>query len=391
MMADPTRVLRRATLAVLCCAFGLGAVLGALAPRPGGAIETEAKQLILVDGATGTALAEKNPDQPMHPASMSKMMTLYIAFEYLTSGRLAMDDAFTVSQKAWRMKGSRMFVEVGSRVTVEELLRGIIVQSGNDACIVLAEGLAGSEAAFADMMNEEAAALGLEDSHFVNSTGWPHPDHVTTARDLAELARRIVTDFPQYYAMFAEKTYTYNDIRQGNRNPLLYRYDGADGLKTGYTKASGYGLAASARRGDQRLILVLNGLAGVNVRAREAERWLDYGFREFKNYVLFKEGQVVDSFDVWFGDVEAVPLVVDREVALVMSREARADMVVKIVADGPIPAPVEQGDEVAKLVVSAPDMVAREWSLAAGASVDSLSGFRRIGAAITELIWRRSR
>ncbi len=390
-MADSKSLIRRATLVVLCCALGLGAVLGVLAPRPGGAIETEAKQLILVDGATGAPLAEKNPDQPMYPASMSKIMTLYIAFEYLTSGRLAMEDAFTVSQKAWRMKGSRMFVEVGSRVTVEDLLRGIVVQSGNDASIVLAEGLAGSEAAFADMMNEKAAVLGLEDSHFVNSTGWPHPDHVATARDLAELARRIITDFPQYYAMFSEKTYTYNDIRQGNRNPLLYRYDGADGLKTGYTRASGYGLAASAKRGDRRLVLVMNGFTDVNVRAQEAERWLNYGFREFKYYVLFKAGQVVDNFDVWFGDAETVPLVVDRDVAFILSRRARAGMEVKIVADGPIAAPVKKGDQVAKLVVSAPDMAEREWPLAAGASVDSLSGFRRIGAAITVLIWGRAR
>ena len=332
-------------------------------------------------------LAEKNADQPMYPASMSKMMTLYIAFERLASGRIAMQDEFTVSRKAWRMKGSRMFVEVGSKVSVADLLRGIIVQSGNDASVVLAEGLTGSEEAFADLMNRKAVELGLRGSRFVNATGWPHPDHVTTAHDLAELARRIIADFPQYYPMFAEKTYTYNDIRQGNRNPLLYRYDGADGLKTGHTEASGYGLVASAARHDQRLILVVNGLSGVNVRAREAERWLDYGFREFKNYVLFEAGQTVDEFDVWLGEAETVPLVVDRDVAVVMSRKARTGMVVKIVADGPVSAPVERGTVVARLVVSAPDTAAREWPLMAGATVDSLSGFGRLGAAIHELIW----
>lgn len=386
-MTGPKREIRRVALVALRCALGLGAILSIPVPTPGAAFETEARQLVLTDGATGMVLAEKNADQPMYPASMSKMMTLYIAFERLASGRITMQDEFTVSQKAWRMQGSRMFVEVGSKVSVADLLRGIIVQSGNDASVVLAEGLAGSEEAFADLMNRKAAELGLRGSRFVNATGWPHPDHVTTAHDLAELARRIIADFPQYYPMFAEKTYTYNDIRQGNRNPLLYRYDGADGLKTGHTEASGYGLVASAARHGQRLILVVNGLSGVNVRAREAERWLDYGFREFKNYVLFEAGQTVDEFDVWLGETETVPLVVDRDVAVVMSRKARAGMVVKIVADGPVSAPVERGTVVAKLVVSAPDTAAREWPLMAGATVDSLSGFGRFGAAIHELIW----
>ena len=386
-MIGPRREIHHVALVALRRALGFGAILGVLASAPGGAFETEAKQLVMTDGATGMVLTEKNADQPMYPASMSKMMTLYIAFEHLASGRLAMQDEFTVSRKAWRMRGSRMFVEVGSKVSVADLLRGIIVQSGNDASVVLAEGIAGSEEAFADLMNGKAAELGLDDSHFVNATGWPHPDHVTTARDLAELARRIIADFPQYYPMFTEKTYTYNDIRQGNRNPLLYRYDGADGLKTGYTEASGYGLAASAERRGQRLILVMNGLSGINVRAREAERWLDYGFREFKNYVLFEAGQTVDEFDVWLGEAETVPLVVDRDVAVVMSRKARAGMVVKIVADGPVSAPVERGSAVARLVVSAPDMAVREWPLMAGATVDSLSGFGRLGAAIHELIW----
>ena len=325
----------------------------------------------------------------MYPASMSKIMTLYIAFEHLADGRLALEDSFTVSKKAWRMKGSRMFVEVNKKVTVAELLRGIIVQSGNDASVVLAEGLAGSEAAFADLMNEKAVELGLDDSHFVNSTGWPDPEHLTTARDIAELSRRIIVDFPEYYPMFAEKSYTYNGIRQGNRNPLLYRYDGADGLKTGYTVASGHGLTASAKRGEQRLVLVVNGINGVDVRAREAERLLDYGFRAFKTYVLFRAGQVVDEFDVWLGEADAVPLVVESDVVLMMPRKARKDMEVKIVADGPVAAPVEKGTRVATLVVSAPEIATREWPLAAGASVDSLSGFGRIGAALDALIWGR--
>ena len=391
-MADRIPVRRRAGLAVLYCALFLclgGALSAGLQPRPAAAVDTEAQQFILMDAGTGIVLAEKNSDELMYPASMSKIMTLYIVFEHLADGRLALEDSFTVSKKAWRMKGSRMFLEVNSKVTVSELLRGVIVQSGNDASIVLAEGLAGSEAAFADLLNEKAAELGLDDSHFVNATGWPDPDHVSTARDIAELSRRIAVDFPEYYTMFAEKSYTYNGIKQGNRNPLLYRYDGADGLKTGYTQASGHGLAASARRGAQRLVLVLNGINGVDVRARESERLLDYGFRAFKTYVLFRAGQVVDTFDVWLGEADALPLVAERDVVLMMPRKSRKAMVVKIVADSPIAAPVEKGARVATLVVSAPDVETHQWPLLAGASVDSLSGFGRIGAAIDALIWGR--
>ncbi len=389
-MADGTPVRRRAGLTALYCALCLclsGAFAAALQPGPAAAVDTEAQQFILMDAGTGMVLAEKNADEPMYPASMSKIMTLYVVFEHLADGQLDLEDTFTVSKKAWRMKGSRMFLEVNTKVTVSELLRGVIVQSGNDACIVLAEGLAGSEAAFADLMNERADELGLADSHFTNATGWPDPDHITTARDIAELSRRIIEDFPEYYPMFAEKSFTYNGIKQGNRNPLLYRYDGADGLKTGYTQASGHGLAASAKRGEQRLVLVVNGINGVDTRARESERLLSYGFRAFKTYVLFRAGQVVDTFDVWLGEADALPLVAESDIVLMMPRKSRKGMVVKIVADGPIAAPVEQGTRVATLVVSAPDVETRQWPLLAGASVDSLSGFGRIGAAIDALIW----
>ena len=389
-MADGTPVRRRAGLTALYCALCLclsGAFAAALQLGPAAAVDTEAQQFILMDAGTGMVLAEKNADEPMYPASMSKIMTLYVVFEHLADGQLDLEDTFTVSKKAWRMKGSRMFLEVNTKVTVSELLRGVIVQSGNDACIVLAEGLAGSEAAFADLMNERADELGLADSHFTNATGWPDPDHITTARDIAELSRRIIEDFPEYYPMFAEKSFTYNGIKQGNRNPLLYRYDGADGLKTGYTQASGHGLAASAKRGEQRLVLVVNGINGVDTRARESERLLSYGFRAFKTYVLFRAGQVVDTFDVWLGEADALPLVAESDIVLMMPRKSRKGMVVKIVADGPIAAPVEQGTRVATLVVSAPDVETRQWPLLAGASVDSLSGFGRIGAAIDALIW----
>ncbi|MBT3628537.1 MAG: D-alanyl-D-alanine carboxypeptidase, partial [Rhodospirillaceae bacterium] len=259
------------------------------------AFETSAKEVILVDDTTGAVLLAKNSDRRMFPASMSKLMTLYVVFSKLTEGSLSLDDQLRVSEKAWRMGGSKMFVELNSRVSVNELLRGIIVQSGNDACIVLAEGIAGTEAQFVELMNAAAKKLGLRNSHFMNVTGWPHPEHVTTARDLVILAHSIIREFPLLYPIFQEKSYTYNGIKQGNRNPLLYTYAGADGLKTGHTEASGYGLLASAVRGNRRLILLANGMADVNDRARETERMLDYGFNEYSNYTLFKAGEIVEQ------------------------------------------------------------------------------------------------
>ncbi len=369
-------------------ALVLAVVLFAAAlTRPASAFETEAKQVVLVDDLTGTVLLDKNPDAPMFPASMSKLMTLYVVFERLAEGSLSLEDTFRVSEKAWRMGGSKMFVEVNSRVAVGDLLRGVIVQSGNDACIVLAEGLAGSESAFADIMNQRAKAIGLRNSNFVNSTGWPHPEHVTTARDIAILAHQIILNFSQFYPIFAEKNYTFNGIRQGNRNPLLYRYSGADGLKTGHTEASGYGLAASAVRSGRRLILVANGMESVNMRAQETERLLDYGFREFDNYRLFRAGDTVDEVEVWLGDEPNVPLVIQQDVVVTLPRKARSGLTVKVLAPGPVPAPVTQGAEVAKLVVSAPETEAIELPLFAGAEVGRLSGFGRIGAAISYLVW----
>ena len=227
---------------------------------PATATETAAEYAILLDFDTGATLLEKNADHPTAPASMSKLMTLYMVFERLKSGILRLEDTFPVSEKAWRMGGSKMFVGVNTRVKLEDLLRGIVVQSGNDACIVVAEGLAQHEAAFAEEMTERAREIGLTNSTFTNSTGWPDPDHLMSVRDIATLSTIVIREFPDLYSMFAEKSFTYNDIKQSNRNPLLYRYDGADGLKTGHTEASGYGLAASVSKRGRRLLLVVNGL-----------------------------------------------------------------------------------------------------------------------------------
>ena len=267
------------------------------------ALETLGKQAILIDATTGTILFSKNPDERMTPSSMSKIMTIYKLFERLKDGELSLTDKFSVSEKAWRKQGSKMFVAVNSRVTIEDLIRGIIVQSGNDATIVVAEGLSGSEGAFADEMNETAKQLNMTNSNFINASGWPDPDHETTARDLAKLTVATVKNFPDLYRYYGEKTFTYNGIKQGNRNPAIYRNIGADGLKTGHTEAGGYGLTVSAIRKNRRLILVINGLPTKKSRAVESERILDWGFREFNNYALFKAGETVTEAQIWMGEM----------------------------------------------------------------------------------------
>ena len=360
--------------------------------RPAVALETIAREAILVDATTDAVLLEKNADAPMAPASMSKMMTVYMAFERLRDGRLSLDEAFSVSETAWRKGGAKsgsstMFLEPGTRVKVEALLRGIVVQSGNDASIVIAEGLSGSEMAFADEMTLRGRALGLRDTTFTNATGWPDPDHLTTARDLAILAKRTIQDFPEYYHYYSERSFTYNDIRQGNRNPLFYKDLGADGLKTGHTAASGYGLTASVARGDRRLILVLNGLPSIKTRARESERLIEWGFREFGNYRLLKAGEEVTEADVWLGENPTVPLLVKSDLLITLSRKSRRQMKVIVTYEGPVPAPIRSGDDVAKLVVTAPDVEPVTVPLVAARDVPQLGLFGRLGAALKSILW----
>ncbi len=365
--------------------------LSAVAATPGAlAIETRAKQAYLIDVATGSVLLEKDAELTVAPASMSKLMTVYMVFELLKDGRLSIDDKFLVSKKAWRKGGSKMFVKVNSQVRVGDLLRGIIVQSGNDACIVIAEGLAGSEEAFAEQMTKRAREFGLMNSTFKNSTGWPHPEHLMSARDIAQLSMRIIRDFPDYYAIFRELNFTYNKIKQGNRNPLLYRDSGADGLKTGHTEASGYGLAASALRNGRRVVLVLNGLSSVRERSSESLRLIDWAFRAFDNYSLFEKGETVDSADVWLGTEAQVPLIVERDVKVTLQRRFRRKMQAKIVYTGPIPAPIAKGAPIARLVVSAPEFKTLSIPLHAGIEVERRGMFGRLGAALRYMIWGSS-
>jgi len=365
--------------------LGLSLMLGAASPAR--ALDTEARQAILVDWGTNTVLFEKNADERMHPSSMSKLMTAYLLFEALKNGSVKLDDEFPVSEKAWRMGGSKMFVALGSKVKVEDLIQGIVVQSGNDACIVVAEGLAGSEEAFVEKMNRKAKEIGLDHSTFVNATGWPDPNHLMTARDLSILARRTIADFPQYYHYYGEIDFTYNGIKQGNRNPLLYKDLGADGLKTGHTDEGGYGLTGSAKRGDRRLILVLNGLPTMKSRFEESERIMDWGFREFDDYALFKKGDTVSDAEVWLGDRATVPLVAESDLKVTLPRTSRRGMKVTVKYDGPIPAPIAKGTKLAELVINAPDMPPMEIPLVAGADVGRLGYGGRIVAALRHVVW----
>lgn len=354
---------------------------------PAAAMETSAREAILMDYNTGQILFSKDADQPMPPASMTKIMSVFLAFERLKDGRLKETDEIPISENAWRKGGSKMFVEVGTRVPVSDILQGIIVQSGNDATIALAEAIAGSEEAFADLMTERAHELGLTNSNFRNSTGWPDPDHRTTAHDLAKLAAMVIRRFPEHYALFSEKSFTYNDIKQGNRNPLLYKNMGADGLKTGHTENAGYGLTASAKRGGRRLILVVNGLKSVRERSDESERLLEWGFREFEQVTLAKQGMPVETAEVWLGDKAKVPLVSDRDINLSIRRTARKDMTVTVEYTGPIPAPIMAGQPIAMLKVSGPDMEDQSFPLYAGADVGQLGPMGRITSALGHLIW----
>ena len=351
------------------------------------AFDTAAREALLIDFETGAVLIEKDSDLPIPPASMSKLMTVYMVFERLADGTLALDDTMPVSEKAWRMGGSKSFVKVDTDVSVENLLRGIIVQSGNDACIVVAEALAGSEEAFAIAMTERARDIGLTDSVFANATGWPHPDHSMTVRDLATLTRRIITDFPEYFPYFAEKTFTYNDIQQSNRNPLLYKDLGADGMKTGHTAAAGFSLTATATRSGRRLILVITGLESARARANEAERMLNWGFRETKNYRLFTAGEEVEQADVWLGAEPRVSLVVQRDVVVTLLREDRKRLAVSVEMESPVPAPILADTEIATLVIAAPKFGRLRIPLVAGDDVAQLGTFGRLWSAIDYMVF----
>ena len=279
-----------------------------------------AKSFLLIDANSGRVLAEKNIDKKIEPASITKLMTAYVVYKELESGRLLMDEKVTISKKAWRMKGSKMFVEVGKQVKVKTLLNGLIVQSGNDASVALAEHIAGTESTFADYMNQYAQSLGMTNSHFVNSTGWPHKDHRTTARDIATLSKAIITEFPERYKLYKQKQFTYNGIKQYNRNKLLWRDKSVDGLKTGHTESAGYCLVASAKRDDMRLISVVLGTKSEKARASISQALLSYGFRFYESNKLYTAAEPLKTARVWMGNKENVSIGLADDLVITIPR-----------------------------------------------------------------------
>ncbi len=336
--------------------------------------ETKAKWAILMDANTNSVLYEKNADELMPPASMSKVMTMAIIFRALRDGRLSMDDEFTTSVNAWRTGGapsgtSAMFVPLNKSATLGDLLQGIAVQSGNDACIIVAEGMAGSEEAFADLMNEYGKKIGLKDSTFRNSTGLYHPDHMMTARDLGKLALHVIKEYPEYYHYFGQKEYRYRKHVFYNRNPLIYDTVAADGLKTGYIRQSGFGLVASTERRGQRLVVVVNGLKNKKERQAEGRKLLEWGFRSFKQWKLFDADETIGDALVWGGTKRYVDLKGKGDVSILLPRTSSRKIKASIIYEGPLKPPIKKGDQVAMLRVTTTNNAVNEIPLYAAEDI----------------------
>lgn len=369
-------------------AIGVGALVtvsGVTAQAVAETVTTPAEFAIIMDYETGAALFEKNADVQTAPASMSKLMTVAIVFEKLKSGELSLNDEFSVSEKAWRKTGSKMWVRVDTQISVENLLRGVVIQSGNDACIVLAENISGTEEAFAQLMNRKAREWGLNDSTFANASGWPDPNHKMSMRDLAKLARKIIADYPEYYTLFKEREFTWEKITQPNRNPILDSFNGADGLKTGHTEESGYGLVGSAITDGRRRIVVVNGLDSDKARRTESTRLMRVAFNDFIDETLFKAGETVGSAEIFAGRAPATPLVVDADVTMIVHRAERDSIQSDVVYEGPVKAPVLKGDQIGYLRVTRGGAVS-EYPLYAGADVNRLGPFGRIMLGAKKLL-----
>ncbi|MBB5222842.1 D-alanyl-D-alanine carboxypeptidase (penicillin-binding protein 5/6) [Amaricoccus macauensis] len=353
----------------------------ALSPLAGHAFETRAREALVIDDDTGMVLFSKDADVPMPPASMSKLMTLYVLFEAIRDGRVSKDTEFLVSPHAQSMVGSRMFVEAGTRVRVEDLIQGIIVQSGNDACVVVAEGLAGTEATFARQMTKRAQELGLKQSHFVNASGLPADGQVMSAHDLVLLAQHIIADFPEEYKYFQETEFTWNGIHQPNRNPLLKLGLGVDGLKTGHTAEAGFGLVGSAVQNGQRILFMMGGLGSEAERASETRAVVQWAFGAFDTVRFFTGGETVAEADVWLGAAPRVPIVAPKDIQMLVPREDRSGMTSRIVYRGPLEAPIAAGQPVAKLLVDVPGKDQVTFDLVAGADVPRGGLLTRLQAA----------
>jgi len=368
--------------------LGLALALPAFGQNAG--FQTKAPHAVILDYETGEVLYEKGARAAIPPASMTKIMTADMVFEALKNGTVTPDTEFQVSEEAWRRGGvksgsSTMFLKVKSSVRVEDLLRGIIIQSGNDACIVVAEGLAGSETEFADQMTARAKAIGLESASFRNSTGWPHPEHKISAFDLAQLARHSIKTYPEYYSIYGEKSFTWNDIKQGNRNPLLGKFTGADGMKTGSTEASGYGLVGSAERAGKRRIVVINGLESKSDRADVSLRLMSAAFSQFKIYQLYKSGDVIGDVDVYMGAAEKVKVRIDQNVQAGIFRGDRAK-ISSVMMSKPAVAPIAVGDHIADMIISVPGREDKKIALFAAEDIKAKSLFAKAWTILLQKI-----
>nr|WP_300308627.1 D-alanyl-D-alanine carboxypeptidase family protein [Halomonas sp.] len=337
-----------------------------------------AKSWILVDADSGRVIAEHNSDERLSPASLTKLMTAYLVERELERGNIKPDDLVPISEKAWRTGGSKMFVEVGTQVPVNELLHGIIIVSGNDASVAMSEYLAGGETQFADLMNQHAAQLGMENTHFSNATGLPHDNHYSSARDLMRLARHIIRDYPDHYAMYSQKTFKYNGIEQNNRNRLLWRDPSVDGLKTGWTDDAGYCLVSSAKRDDMRLISVVMGTSSEEARAQETQKLLSYGFRYFETLKLYDQGAVLDTPRIWGGAVDQLRVGVDQAVTMTVPRSRKDELTAKLNIDADLEAPIAAGQKVGTMEVRLGDEVVGERPLVALEAVEEGGFFKRM-------------
>ena len=364
----------------------LGTILSSFSAQ---AFETNAKYALLMDSDTGYVMLNKDADVAMPPASMSKLMTVYLIFEQLKSGKLTLDSTFTVSENAWRKGGvksgsSTMFLNPNEQVKIKDLIRGIIIQSGNDACIVAAEGIAGSEEAFAELMTRKAKDLGLANSSFKNATGLPEQGHEMSSFDLAKLARALIRDFPEYYPIYSEKEFTYNKIKQGNRNPLLYEVQGADGLKTGHTSVSGFGLTGSVKTPDgRRLIMVINGLKSMADRRQESKRLIGWGMGSFENVSMYKKGDIVDQIPVWLGVQKQVAVTISDDVSVTVPKGGIPDVKAEIRYNSPVTAPIQKGQKLGTVIVRGPDNQVKTADLIAVADVAKVGYFGKLKAVIS--------
>lgn len=347
--------------------------------------ESRAPYAVIIEGESGIVLYEKNAREPIGPSSMTKIMTAEIVFSRLKDGSLTLDTTMPVSEKAWRKGGSKMWVDVNSSVRVEDLLRGVIVQSGNDACIVLAEGISGSEDMFAQLMTTRANDLGLSTANFKNASGWPADGHVISVMDLALLARHVILTYPEYYTYYAETEFTWNDITQPNRNPLLGRVSGADGMKTGHTEDNGYGLVGTVERDGRRIIFVINGLDSVKARTEESVRIANSAFASYDVKTAYAAGETVTQADMWIGEQEQVDLVVTDDITLGFHKSDADEIKMRAEFDNPVLAPVTAGDVLGKLIVSMPGRSDMEYDLVAKDSVAKKGLIGRILAGLGPL------